>query len=369
MHRIATFLLSAALLLGSTVFAQDSEATDEPAEPDPYVCPEGFEGQELHIFNWSTYIAENTVPDFEAACGVTVTYDTYDSYEEMLTRIRLGNPGFDIVFPGGFQVPIMIAEGLAVPINQEYLTNIPNLAEAFQERPYDPGNQYTIPYLLSTVGVGYNTEYFPDGITTWDQVWEYDGPVSWADDPRFMLGLALKLLGYDPNSEDPDQLAEARDFLLERGENVVAITADDGQVLLERGEVHIALEYNGDILQIIDECACDTFSYAIPQEGSNIELDAVAIPVDAPNPDLASVFMNYLLHPQVAADIAIYTAYGSPNQAAIDAELIDAELLNNPAIYPATEVLGELFFVTAISAEAEELYSAIWDEVLIALGN
>jgi spermidine/putrescine transport system substrate-binding protein len=363
MKYLVSLVLLAALSIGTATFAQDTQ------EIEPYVCPEGFEGQELHIFNWSTYIAENTVPDFEAACGVTVTYDTYESYEEMLTRIRLGNPGFDIIFPGGFQVPVMIQEGLLVPANQEYITNIPNLVDALEERPYDPGNVYTVPYLISTAAIGYNTEVFPDGITSWEQVWNHDGPVAWADDPRIMLGMALLLLGYDPNSEDPDQLAEARDYLLERGDNVVAITADDGQVLLERGDVDITVEYNGDVLQVMTDCECDTFSYAIPQEGASIELDAVAIPVDAPNPDLASVFMNYLLHPQVAADIANYTAYGSPNQAAIDSGLIDAELLSNPAIYPAAEVIGKLFFVNAISAEGEELYSAMWDEVLVLIGS
>jgi spermidine/putrescine transport system substrate-binding protein len=360
--RIFLVLMLLVLAVPFAVIAQDSAV-------EPYECPPGYEGQELHIYNWSTYIADNTVPDFEAACDVTVTYDTYESNEDMLARIRQGNPGFDLIFPGSYIVPVMVNEDLLIPIDLDLIPNMANVREQFQERLYDPGNQYTIPYLISSLGVGYNTEVFPDGITSWDQVWDYDGNVAWIDDPRIMMGIALNILGFDPNTEDPDEITAARDYLVENGANVVTIASDDGQDILARGDVDIAIEYSGDVFAMADECECDTFTYAIPDEGTNFELDAVAIPVDAPNPELAMVFMNYLLHPQVAADIANYTAYGTPNQAAVDAELVDPAYLENTAIYPSDEVMENLFLLSDVSPDAEELYNNAWDELLIVLGQ
>jgi spermidine/putrescine transport system substrate-binding protein len=150
---------------------------------------------------------------------------------------------------------------------------------------------------------------------------------------------------------------------------VVAIAADDGQVLLERGDVDMTIEYSGDILALMFECECDTYGYLIPEEGTNIWVDNMAIPVDAPNPELAMVFMDYILHPQVGADISNYTAYGSPNQPAIDNGLIDEALLSDPAIYPSQEILAKLFFSNPVGGDAEQLYNNAWDEMLIFLGQ
>jgi spermidine/putrescine transport system substrate-binding protein len=360
--RIVLLFTLLALVFPVAVFAQDAE------EIEPWVCPEGYEGQELHVYNWSTYIAETTIPDFEELCGVTVTYDIFDSNEDMLARIRQGNPGYDIIFPLSYYVPVMVREELLVPIDLEKIPNLANIQEAFQERDYDPGNEYTVPYLISTLGIGYNTEAFPDGITSWEQVWAHEGNVAWIDDPRTMLGIALNILGYDANTQDADEIVEARDYLLENGANVVQVAADDGQEWLARGDVDVAVEWSGDVFQIAADCECEDFAYVIPEEGTLFELDAVAIPVDAPNPDLAMVFMDYLLHPQVAADIANYTGYATPNAVALEAGLVDPAYAEDPAIYPSTEVMERLFFVLDVG-DAEEDYLNAWDELLIMLGE
>jgi len=184
-----------------------------------------------------------------------------------------------------------------------------------------------------------------------------------------MIGVGLTMLGYDPNSTDPDEVAEARDYLLENGTNVVTVAGDDGQVLLERGEVDIAIEYNGDISQIIADCECDDFAYVLPEEGSNVWVDNLAIPLDAPNPELAMVFMDYILDAQVGADLSNFIAYASPNQASIESGLIDESMLNDPAIYPPDEQLENLFTSVYLGPEGEELYNNAWDELLIFLGQ
>src|SRR5690606_27476 len=134
-------LISVLLVTGIPLFAQD-----ETEELEPWVCPEGFEGQTLSVFNWSTYIADDTVANFEEACGVTVNYDVYESNESMLARLRQGNPGYDIAVPTDYTVAIMAAEGLLQPLNHDNIPNLVHLNEELLDEPYDPGNQYSVPY-------------------------------------------------------------------------------------------------------------------------------------------------------------------------------------------------------------------------------
>ncbi|RMG81783.1 MAG: spermidine/putrescine ABC transporter substrate-binding protein [Chloroflexi bacterium] len=374
MRKWLVLLSLVALLVSGVAVAQDGDSDgegsdDAAAEIEPWVCPEGFEGQTLSVFNWSTYIADNTIPDFEEACGVTVTYDIYESGEAMLARIRQGNPGYDIIVPSDFTIAVMANEGLLIPIDLEKIPNFEHVLDNLKNPPYDPENQYSVPYQWGTVGIGYNTEAIPDGISSWMDMFNYEGNVAWLDDQRAMFGIALTLLGYDPNTENPDEIMEAQQFLIEHGANVVTIAADDGQVWLERGDVDMTVEYSGDIIDMIYECECETYAYVIPEEGSNIWIDNLAIPIDAPNPELAMVFMDYILHPQVGADISNFTAYASPNGTAIEMGLIDEELLNDPASYPPEEILENLFWITDATPEVEQMYNDAWDELLIFVGQ
>ncbi|MDX1991375.1 MAG: spermidine/putrescine ABC transporter substrate-binding protein [bacterium] len=352
-------VLFAIIGLSSSIVAQDEEI-------EPWVCPEGFEGQSLSVYNWSTYIGENTISDFEELCGVTVTYDVYDSNESLVARLRQGNPGFDVAVPNDYVIPVMVRENLIQPIDVAQIPNFANVAEEFRGLAFDPENEYTVPYLWGTTGVAYNTEYVGEAITSWEQVFNYDGPVAWVDDARVMLGIALLMLGYDMSTTDPDQIEEAKNYLIENGDNVFAFAQDDGEVLLETGEVDIAIEYGGDIFQLITNCECETYAYVIPDEGSIGDIANLVLLTDAPNPELAVVFMDYILHPQVGADITNYTFYPSPNGVALERGLIEEELLTNPAITPDEEARQRLTYFNDVG-ESEELYINAWEEVKIAL--
>lgn len=360
-RRGPTLLTTAALLVAAAGLGSASAQSS-------WTCPEGFAGQTLSVYNWTTYIAENTIADFEEACGVRVIYDTYPTDGDMLARMRQGNPGYDVVVPSDVIVPLMIAEGLALPIDHARLPNLANLAPRFLDLPFDPGNVYSLPYQWGTIGIGYDVEAVGFEITSWRQMFEYDGPVSWLEDVRPMMGVVLSLLGFDPNTRDRAEIDAAKDFLIANGRNVVYINQDDGQEILLRGEAHIVVEYSGDIFQIIDECECDRFVYVIPDEGANFWVDSLVIPTGASNPDLAHVFLDYLMDPQVAADIANYTAYGSPNRAAIELELIDPELLADPGIYPDADTEARLFQIEQ-DPDLEQLYNDAWDEVKIFVGR
>jgi spermidine/putrescine transport system substrate-binding protein len=357
---MALVLLISVQASGLTL-AQDDEI-------EGWTCPEGFAGQRLSVYNWSTYVAEDTIPNFEAACGVAVIYDVYENNEAMLSRIREGNPGYDIIVPSDYTVEIMAAEGLLEPLDLSRIPNFANIGEIFIHPPYDPDNQYSVPYQWGTIGIGYNVNAVDGPVTSWTQMFEHDGPVAWLEHYRAMLSIGLVMQGYHPNSTNLDEIAEARDFLIENSGNMVAIAADDGQVLLDQGNVDMTVEWSGDIFQIIAECECEDFDYAIPEEGTIVWVDNLAIPIDAPNIELAHVFIDYILDAQVGADISNYTAYGSPNQAAIDLNLIDEEYLSNPAIYPPEEVMENLYFIQELP-DVEQAYLDAWDEIVILSGT
>lgn len=363
MKKVMVFLMVVVLLtlsITSGVFAQDEAA---------WACPAGFEGQTLRVFNWSTYVAEDTIPNFEDACDVKVEYFEFGSNEEMLAVVRANSAQYDIAMPSGNTVAIMIEEGLVQPLNKELIPNLENLSETFANPPYDPENEYSVAYQWGTIGVGYDRTIVGEDITSWEQVWNYDGPVAWLNDQRAMMGLALLLLGYDPNSTNPDEIQEAADFLLERSDNVDVVADDNGQDLLYQGNVDISIEYNGDIFQIMSECECDDYVYVIPDEGANVWTDNMVIPFNAPNPELAMVFIDYILDPQVGADLSNYIAYGSPNQASIEAGLIDEALITNPGIYPSEETMGMLFFANKVPADVEQLYAEAWNGLMANMTN
>lgn len=349
--------------------ATPATVVDNIAIDTEWTCPEGFEGQTLSLFNWATYIGDNTVSDFENLCGVTIRYTVYDSDESLIARLRQGNPGFDLAFPTDYAVAIMIRDGLAGEIDLENIPNIANIDERYLDPYFDPGNAHSVPYVWGTTGLAYNIDATGEDITTWEQVFEYDGPVAWVESSRAMFGAALSVLGLDPNTTNPDDIRAARDYLIEHSDNVVAFAADDGDAMLAQGEVDIAIEYGGDVFQQIAECDCENLKYAVPENGGILDLTSVLMLADAPNPELAQVFMDYLLDPDVHAHIINTIYYPSPNRVAMEEGLIDEAFLDNPAGNPPAEALANMFYILDVGEEAEQLYNDAWDEVKILSGS
>jgi spermidine/putrescine transport system substrate-binding protein len=368
-RKFITFVLLGCLAL--PVMAQDT--SQESTSPQPWMCPSGFDGQTLHVYNWTTYVAEDTISNFEKLCAVTVTYDTYDGMDALTEALGNGNPDFDIVVPSDYVIPDLINAGLLIPIDLGKIQNFQNVSFDLMNPWYDPGNRYTVPYQWGTIGIGYNHNKTGVDVTSWQQLFQYQGNVAWLEDKRSMLGIALKLLGFDPNSSKADEVNAAKQFLIDNSKNMNAIAPDDGQERLVRGEDDMVIEYSGDIFQKIDECSSDPnckadYRYSVPQEGTIIWTDNVAIPKGAKNIPLAHAFIDYLLDPQVGADISNYTSYATPDQQSIDMKLIDEDLLNNTAIYPSEDVRKNLFKIQP-DPTTESLYDNAWNEIKTALGK
>lgn len=359
-----SLLLTVAIVMGQVQLTAHAQT----AEESEWVCPEGFEGQTLRIFNWSTYIAEDTVPHFEELCGVTVEYFEYGSNEEMINVVRANSAQYDLVFPSDNAVGRLVAEELLQPLDHSLIPNLANISDPFQATTYDPGNIYSIPYQWGTVGIGVDTSVIedPSQFKTWGDFFAYEGRVAWVENPRIMLGLVLKLQGVDPNTLDQAEIDAAADFLINYTQNdLYQIAQDNGQDLLVQGEVDAVIEYSGDIFQIMADCECDDFAYVVP-EGTDIWVDNMSIPYNAPNVALAHAFIDYILDPVIGASVSNYIQYATPNAAALP--LVDPAMRDNPAIYPDEAIIASGFSLID-TGDAEVFYSDAWNRMSAALAE
>lgn len=323
--------------------------------------------RELHVYNWSEYIDPQIYADFEEEFGVRVVEDTFASNEELLAKLQAGATGYDVIVPSDYMVEIMIEQGLLAELDHKNIPNLKNIAPKFADPPYDPQMVHCVPYQWGTTGIGYNSELFEEPPDSWAYLFDpevaslYAGKFTMLNDSREGIGAALKYLGYSLNSTDEAQLMEARDLLIRQKPWVYAYDSEQYEDLLSADEIVMGHGWSGDFFMAAVED--ERIWYAIPQEGATIWADNLCIPKTAPNKYTAEVFINYLLRPEVGAAISNFTWYASPNAAAT--EFIDAEILEEPAIYPPPEVMERLEWIEDVG-EATPLYERIWTEVKAA---
>jgi spermidine/putrescine transport system substrate-binding protein len=317
----------------------------------------------LNIYNWSDYIAEDTVPNFEKEFGVKVNYDTYEDNEALLAKLQSGATGYDIVVPTGYMVEIMIKQGLLTPINHVNIPNLKGVSEALQDPPYDPGRKHSVPWQWGTTGFAYNSKKVTGTVDSWKLLWDptYTGKITMLDDMRSAISVALKLLGYSLNSTSEKELMEAKKLLMEQKPLLKAYISAPVKSLLIAGEVWLSQLWVGDTLMAKDEN--NDIDYCIPKEGCEIWDDNLAIPKTAPHKYTAEVWMNYCLRPEVSAAVSNFVHYATPVEAA--KKRINKEDLNNPGIYPSFEVMKRLEFQKDVG-EATRIYDLIWTELKAA---
>ena len=311
--------------------------------------------KELNIYNWSDYIAEDTVPNFEKEFGVKVTYDTYESNEDMVAKLQAGASGYDIVVPSGYIVPVLTATNLIAPINRKYIPNWSNVAPIFINPPNDPNNAHTVPWQWGTTGYAYRTDKIPTAPETWAIFFDakYRRKMTMMDDGREVIGSMLRYRGHSLNSVDPAELAQAKTDAVAAKRNLKAYISAPVKGQLISGDVWIAQLWNGDTQQAKVEQP--NLGYILPKEGCTIWTDSLCIPASAPHKRAAHEFMNYILRPDVGAKISTFTGYGSPNQAAV-------AVMKNPVPYPTAEEMKRLEYQVDLGKDTET-WDRIWTEI------
>lgn len=323
------------------------------------------EEPKVNFYNWDTYIGETTLADFKDATGIDASMDLFADNDELFAKLKEGNPGYDVIVPTNPNAERMIAAGMLQKLDRSLIPNFSNLEPAFQDAAFDPGRQYSMPYMWGTQGLGYRVSAVNGPIDSWKVVLdssEYSGRIAWISEVASMFGVSLMYLGYSYNATDADEIAEAEALLTAQKRHVKVIAEDNGQDLLLSGEVDIAVEWNGDILQIMDED--DDINYVVPKEGGQVWQDVMAIPNDAPHPQNAHAFINFILDDKIGADLADYIWYATPNKAA-KAHLGD-EYLTHPAVFPSEEAMAKLEAELYLGEERQRMIQDAWTRILAA---
>jgi spermidine/putrescine transport system substrate-binding protein len=324
------------------------------------------EEKKLNFYNFDTYIGETTLADFNKATGIEVKLDLFADGDELFTKLKAGNPGYDVIVPSDRIVERMIKANMLMAINKDKIPNLANIDPGFLKPSFDPERKFSVPYMWGTVGLGYRKSKVAGGaLTSWKSVFEdqaYAGRVSLMGDQEHCIGLALKYLGLPYNSMEAADLTKAKELLIAGKKIVKKYAEDNGQELLAQGEVDIAMEYNGDISQVMAEDA--DIAYVVPEEGSNVWEDDLAIPVGAPHPENAHAFINYVFDPEVGKSIAEFIQYATPNAKA--KELTDEKYRTNTAIFPPAEILAKCEYAAYLGEEGAKVRDEIWTAVQAA---
>jgi putrescine transport system substrate-binding protein len=347
--------------------------------PDPGGEQGAEEERVLHVYNWTDYIGRTTVADFEARSRIKVVYDTYDSNELVETKLLTGRTGYDVVFPTATILGRMARIGVFLKLDKSKLPNLANLDPELMARmaAYDPGNEHAIPYMWGTTGLGYNPALVKkalgtDTIDSWAAVFDPAMAsklaacgITMLDAPEDIFESAESYLGTPPGNEDLEELAAAEALLARVRPYVRMYDVTQHMDALASGEVCVSLSWSGLMLQARDRGAAASppveVRYVIPREGAPTYLDTAAIPADAPHPDNAHAFLDFLMEPEVIAAISNDIRY--PNANAASLPFVDPDMRDNPSVYPPPEVRAKLHLSATRSQAYSRAVNRAWTRV------
>jgi putrescine transport system substrate-binding protein len=332
----------------------------------------------LNLFIWSDYLAANTLSDFEKQTGIKVHVAYFDTNETLETRLLAGNSGFDVVVPTASYFERQIKAGVYLTLDKSKLPNLKNMDPQLMAKValHDPGNEHGIIYTWGTNGIGYNEKMvkalMPDApLDSWRLVFDpavasklAKCGISVLDSPAEMMRAVLNFLGRDPNSQKPEDLAAAEATLLKIRPFIRNINSSEYIEALANGDLCVAVGYNGDVMQARDRARDANkgidIDYVVPKEGSILWFDMLAIPKDAPDPESAYAYLNYIMTPQVMADISNFKRYANANQAA--QPLVQAAVRDDPRIYPPPELRQKLAVQLADTPDQTRAITRMWQK-------
>lgn len=300
----------------------------------------GGEEAKLNFYNWDTYIGETTLDDFKTASGVAVKMDLFATNDDLFAKMRAGNPGYDVIVPSNEYVSRMIEAKLIQPLDHGRIANFANLAPEFQNTQYDPGQKYSIPYTWLVLGIGYRKSKVDGVPDSWKWVFDsdrYAGRIAMLSESADVFRLGFKYLGKSVYDYSPDLLKQVEALLIRQKPHIKTFHDDNGQDLLQSGEVDLVVEYNGDIAQVMREDK--DLDFVVPKEGSLLNTDNLCIPKDAPHPNNAHAFINFILDGANGKKITQTILYPTPNLAA--RTLMDDAYKSNPVIFPPADKLAK----------------------------
>jgi putrescine transport system substrate-binding protein len=335
---------------------------------------------EVRVYNWSDYIDEELLAKFEAETGLKLVYDVCDSNEVLETKMLAGGSGYDVVVPTGSFLARQIQAGVFQELDKSKLSNYGNTWDVIADRVsrFDPGNAYSINYMWGTTGLGVNTAKVTEALgedAPIDSLALIFDPanmeklascgVHWLDAPDELFPAAMVYLGFDPNSHDKDELQKAADLMASVRPHVQKFHSSEYINALANGDICVAIGWSGDVLQARDRAAEAEngveIAYNAPKEGALMWFDQMAVPVDAPNPEGAHKFLNFILDANNMAAASNYVYYANGNKAS--QEFLAEDVIGDPAIYPTDEAMANTYIKDGYPQKVQRVVTRLWTSV------
>ena len=338
------------------------------------------QAQEVRVYNWSDYIDESLLEKFESETGIDLIYDVFDSNEVLETKMLAGSSGYDVVVPTGSFLQRQIMAGAFQKLDKSKLPNLENMWDVIEERTaqYDPDNEYSVNYMWGTTGIGVNVAKVKEvlgedaPIDSLDLIFDPANMeklaacgVYFLDAPTEVIPAVLKYIGEDPDSKDAEVIAKTEPVLMAVRPYISKFHSSEYINALANGDICVAFGWSGDILQARDRAAeADngiTIAYNAPKEGALMWFDQMAIPADAPNPDGALKFLNFMMDPQNMAAASNYVYYANGNKAS--QQYLNEDVIGDPAIYPSAETMKNLYTFTPYDPKVQRIVTRLWTKI------
>jgi spermidine/putrescine-binding protein len=316
--------------------------------------------KQVNLYVWSVYIPERTLNRFEKETGIHLNYSTYDSNEALLEKMESGLADYDVIVPSDYMVSILKREQLLKKLDLRNIPNFRNIGRRFTHLSYDPENQYSVPFLWSTSGIGYNRTKITDRVDSWSFLWDrrYKDRMLMLDDAREAFGVALKWKGQSYNTTAPARLIEAQQLLLQQKPLLKAYNSTNFDELLLAGDVWIAHAWSGNVAMVMEQSR--DLDFVIPREGAVMSVENFCIPAKAQHLDEAYALINFMLDAKVGGEITNYSYYPNTNEAA--KAYVWSKILKNPAVYQDDETLAKCELATDIGP-ASQMLDRLWTEL------
>lgn len=328
----------------------------------------------LHVYNWNNYIAPETVKRFEQSCKCRVVQDYYGAMEEMLAKLSAGAKGYDVVVPTGFAIPPLIKQNLVQPLDMAKLPNAKNINPAFMNSVFDPGNKHSLPYSFTTTLLGFNETKLKElGVNpdSWAVIFDpvilakMKGKVTVLDDSREVFAAALMYNGFSANSTNPAELQKAQETIIKAKPFWAAFNSQSYIKELTVGNIWVAHGYSSDMFQAVADAKAAkrkfTVNFGLQKEGNTLSVDNMMILKNAPRPDLAYKFMNFMLEGKNAADLTNMIGAGNPNLAAV--AFVKPEIKALQSVFPDAATMKRLQQLNALEGKQLRELNKLWTKV------